>query len=354
MVVLGAGASFDSVPREDWAGNLPAHYQPPLARELFDAVRRPKPMGEVARKLEQIAGGGLGGMVGRLAALVKGDADGLEAELGRLQDRADRDAVTARQMHAVRFYIREVVERCAGFWMTSASQQTNYAALLNWVDEFRRDAADDEPVLWVNFNYDLMLETAANQVLNHTLDRVEQHVADPRHAFIKPHGSTNWVRAVEFEGSGATGQAYEAVIRATEIRELSDVIDVDSAAGRPTIPALAVPIADKATFECPELHYRTLESLIPHVDRVLTIGWRGREAHFLKMCRDGMHGRAAVTVVDAGSDEATAIAQHLWDNLGSVEVMPSRAEGFSAFLSSPGALQAAWEGRPPSEAEAEA
>jgi hypothetical protein len=162
-----------------------------------------------------------------------------------LQERAERDEVTARQLIAVRFYIRHVVAGCVGNWISSASDQTNYAALLNSVDELRRDAGDDGPVVWVNFNYDkMMLDHAANQVLGWTLDRVDQYLANPNHAFFKPHGSTDWVRTVTFKASPAAGHQYEAIFRASEIDEFSDVIDVGAAQpGQVTVPALAVPIA---------------------------------------------------------------------------------------------------------------
>jgi hypothetical protein len=197
-----------------------------------------------------------------------------------------------------------------------------------------------------------MLDQAAQRVLAWSLDRVSQYLANPSHAFIKPHGSTNWVRRVAFKGSPPTGQEYEAIFRSSEIDDFSDVIEDSAVTGQTTIPALAVPIADKGSFECPDDHFETLRSLIPHVDRIITIGWRGREASFLKMLREDMRSRAAVTVVDRDHSEAEKIGQHLYSNLGSVEIIPSMASGFSGFLALPGALLAAWEGRSPSPAEA--
>ena len=70
------------------------------------------------------------------------------------------------------------------------------------------------------------------------------------------------------------------------------------------------------------------------------------------MLRDGMGRRAAITVVGKDSSDAENIGQDLYANLGSVEIIPPTASGFSAFLALPGALQAAWDGRSPSPAEA--
>jgi hypothetical protein len=58
------------------------------------------------------------------------------------------------------------------------------------------------------------------------------------------------------------------------------------------LPAIAIPMQDKTwgTFECPARQIATLGQLLKSVTKVLMIGWRAREAHFLQMLRDNLPG----------------------------------------------------------------
>ena len=42
---------------------------------------------------------------------------------------------------------------------------------------------------------------------------------------------------------------------------------------------------NKNVFECPPSHVEMLGDLIPRVSKVLTIGWRANEQHFLQLLR---------------------------------------------------------------------
>jgi hypothetical protein len=55
--------------------------------------------------------------------------------------------------------------------------------------------------------------------------------------------------------------------------------------GPPLYPAIAIPVLNKETYECPPAHVAALERLIPEVTKVVTIGWRGSEQHFQQMLR---------------------------------------------------------------------
>jgi hypothetical protein len=80
--------------------------------------------------------------------------------------------------------------------------------------------------------------------------------------------------------------------------------------GPPLFPAIAIPVSEKSTFECPRSHLGELERLIPKVTKILTIGWRGAEKHFLDMLSKGLansRGVKIVTVAGTPSDaQATA------------------------------------------------
>ena len=50
-----------------------------------------------------------------------------------------------------------------------------------------------------------------------------------------------------------------------------------------SVAAIALPVETKNEFEFPEAHLKKLRSVIPEVTRILIIGWRGTEEHFLKL-----------------------------------------------------------------------
>jgi hypothetical protein len=99
--------------------------------------------------------------------------------------------IVQRQLIGVRYYIKDVVEGAASTWETLAKGHTNYRALLNKIDPYRRE--NDESVLLVTFNYDLLLEHALNAQLGIEKPHLDSYPGGPYY-LIKPHGSTNWFR----------------------------------------------------------------------------------------------------------------------------------------------------------------
>ena len=53
-------------------------------------------------------------------------------------------------------------------------------------------------------------------------------------------------------------------------------------AGRLIFPALAIPVEGKDEFSCPKRHVERLRNLLAGASRIMTIGWRATEAHFLE------------------------------------------------------------------------
>ena len=51
--------------------------------------------------------------------------------------------------------------------------------------------------------------------------------------------------------------------------------------GKPCFPAIAIPVEKKRSFECPAEMLEQLVELLPGVSKLLIIGWRATEAHFL-------------------------------------------------------------------------
>src|SRR5258706_3450240 len=190
MVIIGAGASYDSVhfrPIEEYTiHSWP--YRPPLANEAFDdrthfgtAIDAFPQCRPLAQRLRQLP-----------------DEKSLEAELDGLFAEATDYAPLRRQFAALRFYLQRVLVVCGREWLSQANYVTNYVGLLDTVDKWRTKRKIE--VCFVSFNYDLMLEAAFSEIGLH-LNAFDAYVGSP-YRLIKPHGSVNWARK-------ASGLSYE-------------------------------------------------------------------------------------------------------------------------------------------------
>jgi hypothetical protein len=296
LVVLGAGASYDSLEPLRLPDRHPD--RPPLAAELFDdrdtfrevEVRYPE-----ASALFPVL---------RQA----GRAGSIEAEFDRLQSEAASSTTRARQLAALRFYIRQVIEAIQARWISNNRvTQLNHNALLEQLD-FGRKGTD--PILLVTFNYDTFIEQALSRA-NHRLETLSDFVDNSRFPLFKLHGSVDWSREVVIDGSvsreDVRGGAFDAaglIKYASQWREIDYFVRAQTtfAEGRHFVPALAVPVQSKIDFQCPSQHVRALKSQLPDVDRILTIGWRGQEQHFLNFLKKGI--REPVKVLCISGDQA--------------------------------------------------
>jgi len=142
-------------------------------------------------------------------------------------------------------------------------------------------------VLLVTFNYDVLLDQAASDMLTTwQLGGLAEFISRPDFRLFKLHGSTRWHRAyttgeqvmggrmINVAMDHAADPLCAGVIAAgqTDIDELADM-------GAYSLPALAIPMAAKTDFECPPEHLGTLRVDLPDVDYVLVIGWRAAEPH---------------------------------------------------------------------------
>jgi hypothetical protein len=167
---------------------------------------------------------------------------------------------------------------------------TNHVTLLDRIDHWRNP---QESVCLVTFNYDTLIEDALHD-LGIKLQDFPDYVSNDKFKLIKLHGSINWGREINtpiegFEEMG-TWQLPQAIVELAPKLDISDKYSFVkqypmriSANGVPLFPALAIPIEAKNDFECPTEHVDTLRELIPKVDKLLFIGWRGAEQPFLEL-----------------------------------------------------------------------
>jgi len=292
MVIFGAGASYDSVPTYPPGAPVPLgdasnnYFRPPLANELF--ANRPLFATAITYFPECQP------IVPRLRSLRD---ESLEAALQDLQARAESYPRGHQQLAAVRFYLRYLLAECVANWRKVALGVTNYKSLLDVIERANRK---DEPVCLVTFNYDTLLEDALLD-FGLSIEGIPDYTK--KHKFyrvFKAHGSVNWARQVETKLQAPNlGDQWvvnrELIARAAELQVTDKYIlnppgSVGAVDGKPVFPAIAIPVEKKAQFEFPQEMLETLAGLLPSISKMLVIGWRATEAHFLSLLGNRLTG----------------------------------------------------------------
>lgn len=281
LVIFGAGASYDSDSEDIRSNHLE---RPPLARDLFDP-RRPIFAAAIDRFREcrpiitQVT-----------AAAARGEM--IESTLRELQAQEDSYEERAVHLAAVRMYLQEVLWKCPERWLEITHGLTNYVLLVDRLARWQRQT--QERIAFVTFNYDTLLEQALSDVLFVTWDSMAAYVERDDFAVFKPHGSVNWAHRVPWDHPHGNPDWYRrqmcSLVRELEIppdfkvvHSLDDVVERHQTDRWAHFPAIAIPVDRKNEFECPPEHLDALEEALALASRVIVVGWRATEAHFLAL-----------------------------------------------------------------------
>ncbi len=309
LVILGAGASYDSAPsRPPNNGNYSSlPNRPPLTDDLFGNRAY---FGQVMQKYHDCLD-----IAPRLRHLQDGVS--LESVLQLYQSEASEDLVRVQQLAAVRYYLQEILTVCPNQWIAESHDMFNHRTLL---DDIRHWRKNEERVCFVTFNYDTIIDSALIRA-GFPLADLSQYISR-EFMLIKLHGSVNWGRVVASPLTGGILQHPDLV--ATELISRSGSSNISqeyvmtsgtppaSQENRGIFPALAIPVESKLEFECPQDHIEALKSFLPHVTKVLSIGWRATEKPFLDLLKDGLKTPAPhIMIVNGGTDQAQTPANNL-------------------------------------------
>jgi hypothetical protein len=306
MVVLGAGASYDCAPGHDIL-------TPPLAKDLF-APRR-----DFLAALARIPAAT--SIVGRMrsAGRVGG---GIEGALGQFMELARRtdDVYYKRDVLALRFYLRDIIQQATASAVTATSGLTSQLRLVTRLHDLQVEFS--KKVIFVSFNYDALLEMAITARFGYRFDSMESYVNAPMPVF-KPHGSVNWVERIprSYPYPPADVMRYMDLSQIDKVADLDlnsqstieimgeDGVSVGQGRHHFTLPALAVPVTRKNSFMAPEEHLALLENLLREVTAVLIVGWRASETDFSQLCNTNLRGYSEGLrshVITYGDDEPAA------------------------------------------------
>lgn len=310
LVICGAGASYDSVPAYPAASVPGIDDRPPLADQLFDL--RPL-FGDALRRYP------------RAHAIVPNLRErfglSLEDVLAKCVSEASDYPERHKQLMAVRYYLQHIIWPLEHPWVFErAKGVTNYVSLL---DQIRRRVGPDELVSLVTFNYDDLIEHALGSRGIQLLS-IGSFVERPDYKLFKLHGSAKWCRAVaglpitDTTGWNQWRFVQELTENAASLRALDDFeiateYPTGQQNGRPVIPAIAIPIAGKSDFECPLDHLDTLKTLLPSTKKLIVVGWRAGEKHFLQILHDKLPPTTPALIACGSHAEGAEAAKNLSD-----------------------------------------
>lgn len=240
-----------------------------------------------------------------------GGEKGVEGVLSELWIEASTYEDGPKQFAALRYYLDYVVFQSQNRWMADTPYALNH---INLLDEIRRNAPVGEDVVLVTFNYDSLIEFALAQQgfpIRSLGDFVNKH----RFKLVKLHGSTTWFRSTSMLLTEGIRNGEDSVRRrlideagryelGNEFYWREDTNTILHA-GTGLLPAIAIPLQEKAEFECPEYHLDALRTRLKDVTHVLTIGWRGMESTFLRLLTEGLRQPVAIGAVSESEGEAT-------------------------------------------------
>ncbi|WP_310961292.1 SIR2 family protein [Nocardioides terrisoli] len=268
----------------------------------------------------------------------------IEEVLETYQEQRGSFSALQPQLVALRAYLSRLLTQLPGRWHKDALGQTNYVSLVNELAPTLE--AKGQAATFVTFNYDRLLEFAVQDVYGLRFGDIDDYVSSAAVHLYKPHGSVNWSQAarlnpnIGLEVQDAEDVLHMLIERAPSLEWLPDAFRVDEPDdGDPYrhpqsqtywLPALAIPARSKASFSCPRSHLDSLAKDLNKVTTVVTIGWRGRERHFLDLLAEHLRADARLFVVAENESSAMETVDELWPTC-KFSCYAISGGGFSAF-----------------------
>lgn len=305
LVILGAGASYDSA-----YGMNDDNLRPPLANSLFDdrfdVILMNYPgaynfSSELAHTKD-------------IEAFFQGKWENLKRH---------HDPITLSKIINVQYYLHDLFLQVSK--KTGQPKRSNYNTLVNLAHEY--SVRTGEHVLFVTFNYDLLLEEAMRRTLKYRIESLSDYVnhQDRKLLLFKPHGSCNFIRKLDASILEQMPSPYNVnsvkilsqLLHSRNISydlinsklkdqfELFDRDEVIHASDTQEIimylPQLLLPFKAKDDFVMPDEHTILLDSFLTHIDEILVIGWKGTEEKFQQLLNRKLSDKAiSITTVTRG------------------------------------------------------
>ncbi|MBU4017487.1 hypothetical protein KKF69_08510, partial [Patescibacteria group bacterium] len=219
----------------------------------------------------------------------------------------------------------------------------NYGALLKML------SFSGNKAVFVNFNYDLLLEKSLGKSEITTVDEL----ISGELPVIKIHGGYNWYwrRIVNAWGdekknsyqlslnfaeglfqSNQDKSKWELVLPKSKTPWRMPAYGRDFMSAYSYHPSLALPITGKNNYVCPEQHILYLKQLLGSIDRIIIIGWKLGDPFLKDLIVEELNKRN-VSIAFVGHSKAQNIVNELDEKL-KTNIKLIDDKGFSNFLSS--------------------
>lgn len=294
VIILGAGAAF---------GYSETH-KPPLTKHLVDPTHFDH---NLLRKYEPAAD-----LLSELHGYRQADGDNFnfESRIKEIKDGFGDQLHRRQQLVALQYYLRDKFAKES----SRINPINNYKALISRV----KDSAIPE-VLVINFNYDSLFEDSISGREFSSMDSYFQNSIK----ILKPHGSHNWayiLRPGIRDPLAGDSTDYEFLMENPgHIEDLKGrgrirPFHQNQLVGHAEVlkfPAIAIPIAGKQDFICPEEHMQRARIVMQKADKILIIGWKAGDENIISELRQNLPTRFGILVVTDQIENASKIAQKI-------------------------------------------
>lgn len=304
LVILGAGASFDSIYEHfDDADENP--WRPPLANELLSSR---KSFREI---IDAYPGGRY--FMSQLNGISDVE-DFFEKQWDIIENNRADDLMAA--FVNLNYCISDLMFAISLYH--NKTGLNNYDVLLQKAYEY--SVQNNEDVLFVTFNYDLLIELAYSKIFygkDRQLD-ISEYI-NKNIKIIKPHGSCNWFKKFNYKFTLNPKESIHQYIYRTKtsIKKINEDLlpdyriieaprsfEMQNGIGSQKdyfFPQLLIPLKEKDEFILPEAHENYLINNIQKVKEILIIGWKGTERNFLELLKNNLSSKKInITSVNLG------------------------------------------------------
>lgn len=310
LVIIGAGASYD-YKSKGAATNLIA---PPLTKDIFD--------GDILQLMNQRTYRGVQNLASELASTSNLEKY-FHQKWQELQYTFNPSLLS--ELMNVQFYLHHF------FLSLSHSNYknsfSNYSIIANKIHDYcLRKKEDKEGILVVSYNYDTLFEQAIEKKYRKNIETIEDYLATNERpvTILKPHGSSDWVKVISkkyAQDIGLINSNFRAINSSTIAQTIYDnnlnLIDLkthfessiqlihkiefdnsnktkyNNASSRYSgslseiyWPHLLIPYHEKDEFVMPKAHEIFLTKVLPQVEEILIIGWKGEEKKISRVVKE--------------------------------------------------------------------
>lgn len=358
LIILGAGASFDYLSKdEEEQMKSKGFLKFPLTSQLcragyfdylqkkIDKIHELNPMinSVIIKEIKEVFKGGESHIRKIISSL--NTAENLEENVSDIWKTAkgDNNKDRLRQLIGFVYYLQFL------FYFLSkefgGKSGNNYDRLVNKISDFLGKYKDSQ-VLIVNFNYDLLLDNAINDLDEQLKGRL---------VYIKIHGSCDrcWICDPRVDKNGGLRMPFVNLLSRTELihnfaeyqneffekgpqnYDMVELCKMKENGKAITIrPALVLPffLKNECGFPCSEGDLQLLNFHLPNIDRILTIGWSAKDNDFIELIKKYKSSEMPLFVVGGSNDDIDSVFSRL-NKFGNFS-RSANCVGFGNFLNS--------------------